>query len=115
MNIFFFFSSRRRHTRFKCDWSSDVCSSDLALLVFETGDGKVIWCGEVNRVNHTVAEGEKRGEDVARQSGQEKIEEHRPSRPSRPSRHTRPGLHNRPPEEKTGSEETCMFDHVPRF
>src|SRR4029434_11346271 len=24
-----FFSSRRRHTRFKCDWSSDVCSSDL--------------------------------------------------------------------------------------
>src|SRR5882762_5967434 len=28
-NILFFFSSRRRHTRFKCDWSSDVCSSDL--------------------------------------------------------------------------------------
>src|SRR5260370_16786724 len=25
----FFFSSRRRHTNFKCDWSSDVCSSDL--------------------------------------------------------------------------------------
>src|SRR2546430_181221 len=24
----FFFSSRRRHTRFDCDWSSDVCSSD---------------------------------------------------------------------------------------
>src|SRR4029077_20713398 len=30
---FFFFSSRRRHTRFKCDWSSDVCSSDLVHLV----------------------------------------------------------------------------------
>src|SRR5256886_6325764 len=28
--MFFFFSSRRRHTRFDCDWSSDVCSSDLA-------------------------------------------------------------------------------------
>src|SRR2546430_15083671 len=27
---YFFFSSRRRHTRFDCDWSSDVCSSDLA-------------------------------------------------------------------------------------
>src|SRR5690242_21323988 len=25
----FFFSSRRRHTRLTCDWSSDVCSSDL--------------------------------------------------------------------------------------
>src|SRR2546430_6094474 len=29
-HFFFFFSSRRRHTRFDCDWSSDVCSSDLA-------------------------------------------------------------------------------------
>src|SRR6267142_4204267 len=29
MLISFFFSSRRRHTRLTCDWSSDVCSSDL--------------------------------------------------------------------------------------
>src|SRR5690606_25142921 len=29
----FFFSSRRRHTRFSRDWSSDVCSSDLGLKV----------------------------------------------------------------------------------
>src|SRR5436309_6286995 len=29
----FFFSSRRRHTRFSRDWSSDVCSSDLHRLV----------------------------------------------------------------------------------
>src|SRR2546430_16649621 len=29
MMFYFFFSSRRRHTRFDCDWSSDVCSSDL--------------------------------------------------------------------------------------
>src|SRR6267143_3130209 len=29
MILFFFFSSRRRHTRWNCDWSSDVCSSDL--------------------------------------------------------------------------------------
>src|SRR2546430_4942206 len=29
-SFFFFFSSRRRHTRFDCDWSSDVCSSDLS-------------------------------------------------------------------------------------
>src|SRR5260221_7742859 len=28
-SYFFFFSSRRRHTRSLCDWSSDVCSSDL--------------------------------------------------------------------------------------
>src|SRR6266487_6111260 len=29
-DYFFFFSSRRRHTRWTGDWSSDVCSSDLA-------------------------------------------------------------------------------------
>src|SRR5256886_7250769 len=29
----FFFSSRRRHTRFDCDWSSDVCSSDLTKAI----------------------------------------------------------------------------------
>src|SRR5882672_2238645 len=28
-DFYFFFSSRRRHTRSLCDWSSDVCSSDL--------------------------------------------------------------------------------------
>src|SRR5690606_39992191 len=31
--LFFFFSSRRRHTRFSRDWSSDVCSSDLNVLI----------------------------------------------------------------------------------
>src|SRR5699024_11463990 len=47
MYIFiFFFSSRRRHTRSKRDWSSDVCSSDLNVLylishaLVETGNGK---------------------------------------------------------------------------
>src|SRR5476649_1530473 len=30
---FFFFSSRRRHTISLCDWSSDVCSSDLGRLI----------------------------------------------------------------------------------
>src|SRR5256885_11896770 len=48
MNFFFFFSSRRRHTRLQGDWSSDVCSSDLvvghrplqlALRVLHAGKG----------------------------------------------------------------------------
>src|SRR2546430_8215968 len=33
-SLLFFFSSRRRHTRFDCDWSSDVCSSDLRVLPY---------------------------------------------------------------------------------
>src|SRR5438034_11569358 len=34
MFLFFFFSSRRRHTRSLCDWSSDVCSSDLVAIAY---------------------------------------------------------------------------------
>src|SRR5256885_7138047 len=34
-DFYFFFSSRRRHTRLQGDWSSDVCSSDLPLGVFD--------------------------------------------------------------------------------
>src|SRR5256885_10594270 len=33
LKVFFFFSSRRRHTRLQGDWSSDVCSSDLSYFV----------------------------------------------------------------------------------
>src|SRR5207237_6935244 len=43
--LLFFFSSRRRHTRFKCDWSSDVCSSDLRFgepELLAAGDMKVV-------------------------------------------------------------------------
>src|SRR5690606_40706956 len=55
--IGFFFSSRRRHTRFSRDWSSDVCSSDLiftrdlrrVMRAYEALDvGTVV-------VNHTTA------------------------------------------------------------
>src|SRR3989449_6098487 len=38
MFLFFFFSSRRRHTRCSRDWSSDVCSSDLAPAGREVDD-----------------------------------------------------------------------------
>src|SRR5690606_41080982 len=35
---FFFFRSRRRHTRFSRDWSSDVCSSDLYVPCWDSQD-----------------------------------------------------------------------------
>src|SRR5690606_19915303 len=41
LSTVFFFSSRRRHTRFSRDWSSDVCSSDLLVedtVLFEYGE-----------------------------------------------------------------------------
>src|SRR3989475_6589564 len=41
-----FFASRRRHTRFDCDWSSDVCSSDLE-WPFEIG----LWVGKAATPN----------------------------------------------------------------
>src|SRR5688572_31293208 len=43
--FFFFFSSRRRHTRFDCDWSSDVCSSDL--VCWRSSAKKALTCWPV--------------------------------------------------------------------
>src|SRR5439155_6784397 len=40
---FFFFSSRRRHTRWPRDWSSDVCSSDLSLFPVRHSCAKRCW------------------------------------------------------------------------
>src|SRR5207245_5847679 len=39
VRLFFFFASRRRHTRCYRDWSSDVCSSDLVSSVTSTASG----------------------------------------------------------------------------
>src|SRR5260370_6123738 len=60
--LFFFFSSRRRHTRFKCDWSSDVCSSDLSenpplSLLFE---GSWVRCATCKSVHRPVRSEERR-------------------------------------------------------
>src|SRR5256886_4316145 len=45
--VFFFFSSRRRHTRFDCDWSSDVCSSDLGVTTGSSTPVTVMGTGVV--------------------------------------------------------------------
>src|SRR5699024_11687037 len=48
----FFFSSRRRHTRSKRDWSSDVCSSDLASIE-DDPDGPYLF-GDIPEANQPV-------------------------------------------------------------
>src|SRR5256886_6629440 len=57
--VFFFFSSRRRHTRFDCDWSSDVCSSDLVsaatIAVALAGSGMIV--GVLTRTGSALAFG----------------------------------------------------------
>src|SRR5690625_5806514 len=70
--LFFFFSSRRRHTRWPRDWSSDVCSSDL--LTVERGVGEVRLeerGGDPGRQPHAV-QGQRRlvGEPQPRQVDQ---------------------------------------------
>src|SRR2546429_4782286 len=50
--MFFFFSSRRRHTRCSRDWSSDVCSSDLE-FVLRRADGRIC-VAAVDRGHDTV-------------------------------------------------------------
>src|SRR5262245_64924799 len=49
--FFFFFSSRRRHTRCLSDWSSDVCSSDLA----SRDRGHAMTCQSVPGLNEPTA------------------------------------------------------------
>src|SRR6266480_5689546 len=51
--LFFFFSSRRRHTRLTCDWSSDVCSSDVDLLAV---DANLVGQRDGLRVVHEVVQ-----------------------------------------------------------
>src|SRR2546430_6986694 len=53
--FFFFFSSRRRHTRFDCDWSSDVCSSDLN--VWEPVNAVAVSSPEATEVEREKLEG----------------------------------------------------------
>src|SRR5690606_40004711 len=59
LNLFiflFFFSSRRRHTRFSRDWSSDVCSSDLRPGIHADTDRNITVAGGVNhRLNPVLA------------------------------------------------------------
>src|SRR5256885_9729219 len=56
----FFFSSRRRHTRLQGDWSSDVCSSDLAGLSLgkrsSAGEFLIRYCGSFKELrNHQTS------------------------------------------------------------
>src|SRR5437762_14000010 len=56
----FFFSSRRRHTRYIGDWSSDVCSSDLTPIVSngaEATDRPVSWTSTNGKVVSIQANG----------------------------------------------------------
>src|SRR5476649_1157503 len=75
MSFFFFFSSRRRHTRSLCDWSSDVCSSDLDRLA-HGADGcfefvELGFCRHPARIDvqlrHAAVVTLEEGEQVARQ------------------------------------------------
>src|SRR5690242_17196086 len=51
--LFFFFSSRRRHTRLPCDWSSDVCSSDL-LVIGQVARRQIITGAQVREADFDI-------------------------------------------------------------
>src|SRR5690606_39994924 len=50
----FFFSSRRRHTRFSRDWSSDVCSSDLVARRLHGFGCKILYTGRRPNEEHAA-------------------------------------------------------------
>src|SRR2546430_11073027 len=51
----FVFSRRRRHTRFDCDWSSDVCSSDLTACVFVNDHESGLWADILKWLETSIA------------------------------------------------------------
>src|SRR3989449_6140399 len=63
-HYFFFFSSRRRHTRCSRDWSSDVCSSDLAdrcaRLASSGTTPPNTWCTSCERMTRPASSGRRR-------------------------------------------------------
>src|SRR6266536_5309945 len=69
---FFFFSSRRRHTRSTRDWSSDVCSSDLAALSGEGHDDTPAQ-QVVQEIEAQGGEAVANGENVADFAGAERL------------------------------------------
>src|SRR5436309_15616659 len=77
--LFFFFSSRRRHTRFSRDWSSDVCSSDLHPAP-PLPDRTPLWGDVVRRSDVEAAapgDHQGRGRPPSRPRAQERSEERR--------------------------------------
>src|SRR5947199_10224672 len=60
-SVFFFFSSRRRHTRCLSDWSSDVCSSDLE------------WFFPLSMKNHSLNMLRRTGEPALRRSEERRV------------------------------------------
>src|SRR5260221_1101740 len=81
--FFFFFSSRRRHTRSLCDWSSDVCSSDLRVYFFDllgSALGSVLVIPAVSRLGaEQVEEVDAAGGEAAigQETAQDRSEERR--------------------------------------
>mgnify|MGYP002266051361 CR=1 FL=1 len=66
--ILFFFSSRRRHTRYSGDWSSDVCSSDLALILMDLDGFKTINDTYGHQAGDTILK-----EEIGRASCRERV------------------------------------------
>src|SRR2546430_8340335 len=75
---FFFFSSRRRHTRFDCDWSSDVCSSDLRGLELGADHGDALGTGQLEQLGRRLLS--LRDQDARQLEAEERLERGAPRR-----------------------------------
>src|SRR5215203_7197340 len=91
--LVFFFSSRRRHTRYWRDWSSDVCSSDLAPPLAPPGAGELR--PDARRAGDGAARSEERrvGKECRSRWSPYHSKKKEESTPTHPPHH----MHNPPP------------------
>src|SRR6266478_1792325 len=75
LDLGFFFSSRRRHTRFDCDWSSDVCSSDLGRSIADQARTIRIPVHMIEVVNKIIRTSRKMLNEIGREPTPEELAE----------------------------------------
>src|SRR5438034_8850845 len=97
--MLFFFSSIRQHTRSLCDWSSDVCSSDLVVVTMENRsfDHFLGWLPNAD----------------GKQAGLSFVDNNGVAQPTQPLSGDNTGCPHRSEERRVGKERTCRGRRCP--
>ena len=94
-----------------CERHEDPHQGACTLLVLQSRHAELPRDRKIFRINHAIAKGEVRRKCVARQGGQEQVQN---DGPLRMAGRAGPRRDYRPPEQQSGDEEACVFNFVPK-